>query len=38
MDANQDSSRKFIIFIVIIYADGLRIPSILIYKSEFGAI
>jgi hypothetical protein len=38
IDANQNDSREFIIFIIIIYADKSRILSILIYKSESGAI
>jgi hypothetical protein len=36
--ANQDNSREFIIFITTICADGSRISSALIYKSESGAI
>jgi hypothetical protein len=38
MGANQNGSREFITFITIICADGSRIPSTLIYKSESGAI
>jgi hypothetical protein len=38
MDASQDGSREFITFIAIICADGSRISSALIYKSESGAI
>jgi hypothetical protein len=38
INANQNSSREFITFIIIIYTDGSRISSALIYKNEFGAI
>ncbi len=36
--ASQDGNREFITFIPTICADGSRIPSALIYKSESGAI
>src|SRR6266498_5517340 len=38
MGVSQDGNREFIILIPVICADGSRIPSALIYKSESGAI
>src|SRR6266536_6622000 len=38
MGVSQDGNREFIILIPAVCADGSRIPSTLIYKSESGAI
>jgi hypothetical protein len=38
INASQNGSREFIIFIIIICADGSHISSILIYKNESGVI